>query len=355
MPDSLTRTAASFGVPEVSLPRAPSVFGGGGTGFFQAQALENQNRNRLVRTLEFRSQVSDLMRGEQARSQGAAAMSQLSRLNPRDPDYLDKRNQIISANPNAALDETAAAFLGLQEDVFADAEADRQADASFEDSARRAEFQETLFEARDKRRLATAKEQAKLDEQEAGLEGLSSFGQDQFLDYKNAGFTEEAALKKAQADDENESAVVGLLEAGLSEADIYGLKDANGAPVTDAEGNAIKPGVLDAEGRVDRRKVAEFVGQQKIRAQAELAAKEERRRLEQDLKLLNEQLESAGHSTGVKEPLLKAIAEINKKLGLVPEEPVEGAEGAPVSTTSTVSGKPVAVAPEADPRDRYFQ
>lgn len=330
-----------FGIPTVPLPNAPSVFGRGGVSFLQAQSLESGNRNRLASTLEFRDRVHTLVRREQTRAQAAAAMSQISRLNPRDPDFLQKRNDIIAQNPNATLDEAMGNLLKMQDDIYSEAEAGRARDQQFEDFKTRTEYNEGILDKRNEKRQGQA-EQAR---GRAGVEGLSDFGRERFEGYRDFGFRDEEALKKAQADEQNEGAVLSLLEGGFTEQEIFGGTAEDGTEL---------PSLVDKDGKVDPRKVASALGEKK-RAEAEKKLKaDERKALEDRLERLNDLLEANKlESDDVKGPIRQQIQDVMNQLNGGTTQPGAGGGMGPGVSTRT-GGSTSKPKPKSRAVDRLF-
>ena len=156
-------------------PTSMKLFPTGGTSnsvsLGQFRALDRRYMQRAEEILTFRDKVATLQEREAARVQGNMAMRDISSLDPTAPDYLSKRNEIISRYPKAALDETANKFLDLQEDEHRIQQAQRDYDQRRADAqqdrldylaqnAKTQEVQQLAMEARqrneDVRRMSSA-------------------------------------------------------------------------------------------------------------------------------------------------------------------------------------------------------
>ena len=92
----------------------------------QFKQLDNNYMKRAEQILQHKDRVATLRDKEQARVQGSQAIGLIQGLDPKDPNYLTNRNDIISRYPKASLDAAANSFLDMQEDVYAQTEHERR-------------------------------------------------------------------------------------------------------------------------------------------------------------------------------------------------------------------------------------
>lgn len=204
---------------------------GGGIPSHVFNAMDRKHMQRAEEILMFRDRVATLKDRESARVQGNMAMGQISRLDPSQPDYLQKRNEIISRYPKAMLDDTANKFLDLQEDLYdqeqGKREYDRQRQQSFDLEMQRIE----AYSERDDERSAAieAREQAR------AVRSMSSTAQDAYYDAVETGASPEEAFARAQRQHEREQYRNEYLRQGGLRSDLFVTEDGQERPRTEEE------------------------------------------------------------------------------------------------------------------------
>ena len=209
-----TTAESMLGIPGISQVARSAA--GPGAITSQARAfLDDRLLNETAAILEKGDRIRALLQARKARASGQAVMGALSRLSPDAPDYLDKRNAILSQAPDAALDDTARNFLGLQEDVFRVAENKRQYQQGRQD--RETDFGRQLDVQMDREQRSYDTQIRK--EVERAARSLSPEAKAIYdMEFKGmAGKpnAEEEALSKARAFEDNQDARAQFLQLGV--------------------------------------------------------------------------------------------------------------------------------------------
>lgn len=242
------------GVPNVSGHSAPSVIGTG-VSIPQAQKLTNDRINSTSQLLEFRDRVATFQSREKSRVEGAAALQELTGLDPQnDPDYQVKVADVLSRNPNASLDASVANFLKVQGNIYNDAEGDRDA---VDEATRRDREAKRNFKIRRKQSRVIAEDSIEFKrEQELTdtINNLSPEEGDRFDAHKKQGLSDIRAVKKTLQDSQTAAEINKLREAGITDLEIFG----------GGEDSELFPGLLNEHGRVDPAKAANVVRESKL-------------------------------------------------------------------------------------------
>lgn len=263
-------------------------------------AMDRKHMKRAQEILTFRDNVAMMKEREAARVQGNMAMRQISQLDPSQPDYLQKRNQIMSRYPKAGLDQTAQSFLGMQEDVYSEESRRRQYELErqnrFEDQVNQ---YERMAEREDQRaELQLAKERSR------EVMGMSSGAQTAYYTSIQSGDDPEAAYRRAVAFAESERETLEYLKSGGLEKDLY---------VTDPETGATR--------RRTQKEIAQQMGafERQEREQGVKDARERDLEAQSDLvsdqiKQLVDQLSSDALLDMTAEERAAEVEQINKKV-----------------------------------------
>lgn len=194
-------------------------------------AMDRKHMQRAEEILTFKDRVATLKDRESARVQGNMAMGQISNLDPSQPDYLQKRNAIISRYPKAMLDDTANKFLDVQEDLYdqeqGKREYDRQRQTSFDLEMQRIE----AYSDRDEERAAaiSAREQAR------EVRGMDSSAQDAYFAAVGRGMEAGQAYILAQSLDEQAKYRNQFLSEGGLRSELFVDEDGAERPRTEGE------------------------------------------------------------------------------------------------------------------------
>jgi len=257
----------NFGVAPMQLPAAAPLWGNNAVSVGAFQKEEKQNRDLLLETAGFRDRMADLRLKEQSRADGSAAMNELSRLDPTDPNYVSARNDIIQRNPNAALDKTVSSWLSLQDDEFRLAEADR-AEEEQAKAARANLIRKQQEEAEERSYLARKGE---AERRQSQFDKLSPRAQEKFdIMVQDGSVPEGRALQFARFYDEGQKKYSELLQAGID-------------PEAVAE-------VVDDDGFVDLEAADALLGAQKAASNQRSIDKDRTYVLRREIESIDEQL-----------------------------------------------------------------
>lgn len=320
------------GVPNVGGRSVPSVFGDSAVSFEQANRLTADRVNVESQLLETRSRFNKLRREEQTRSEGQSAMSELTRLDPaNDPDYMSKVQDILARNPNASLDAAVSNFLEVQGGIFADAEADRDAD---DELRRRRQEDRREFKLRRKREgilRNDAKAHAEQDEIEEAYDSMTPEQRKTFDRYSQI-TSDKKALRRVIEETQTATEINMLLTQGIPKAEIYGDEDAG------------IEGLMGADGRIDPKKLATYMGSMKqaemIRDRKEQEIQDKRNRLknlEDYQKLLSDPLNESA-TPERKKAVSDAIEKLHRELGNIAADTTPEEVGAAVLPGSSSGG-----------------
>ena len=265
------------GLPEVGR-------GSGQVSSHQQTALINSRFDREISFRRRSRELRILKAEEQAAVDGEIVRTQISQLDPRDPEFLTKRNNILEARPDSLLDTVTARFLGLQDEVYDEAEHDRQRIEELNlERMRRAEgiqASEAAAERSETRRRERNTEEAR----QARIDSLSSEAR-MILE----GSEDPDALEQAEQFDVDFAMELALLEGGFEAATIESFKE--------------------PDGTLNRKKIARAVGLQK-RAAAEAEQRDiQARNLSFELKELKDQIDAAADAITPDENLIKRLNE----------------------------------------------
>lgn len=215
-----TTTESILGIP--GLARAGRQISG--VDSRQALNLQEGLLDGTARILERNNRIQAFLTEEKARRAGLAVMDSITELDPASSDYLIQRNRILSERPEASLDKTAMAVLGLQEDIYRDASHNRQQQEAWDREQKMYEERLSHEDETLKNRYAAQKEL----ELSKAVSQLSSNAQTIFRKYQAEGVAPQDALAEASAWDEDQSLQADLLEAGIPPKDIQEALTENG-------------------------------------------------------------------------------------------------------------------------------
>lgn len=333
MPDPLDSLARLITLPPVvGDPRSTVTLG-------QSQALMGTAMDQQSKILQYWDRIDTFQQKAESRAAGSQVIAGLQQLDPRDPEYLTKRNALLSSQPAATLDAMAVNFLGLQEDLYRATEAERQRKEDMEFRGRMLQVRSAEEEAEDERDFLTTK-----------LPELSDIAQTAYATAREQGMSHAEAMIVSGRVDKNETEILTLLEEGFTEQEVEGMLN----PET---------------GFIDARKRAAALGKRKRETASQKEKEEleraERRGLEDALAdlIAQERAMTSGDQAllnpnpeGLAE-IRKAMADIRSRLGYpTPGETMGPGALAPVNP---VTGKPLQTpspsSPASDPAGKYFK
>ena len=237
--DDLDSTTENFlGLPGIARAAAltPGIVGSGSVSSTQRGILEGNLLDSTLDILEKSNRMALLIRAEKGRQAGNNVIGEISKLDPSQPDYLERRNKIIASAPFATLDDVATRFLGLQEDVFNVAEtARRRRQAVLEG--------ESVYESRLDTQIQKNEEREKRYRERQiidAVRGMSSGAQLIYKDAISKKKSPEDSLQEAVAFEEDQNLQTQLLQAGLEEEELDKIRG--------------------EDGQIDKRKAATFFG-----------------------------------------------------------------------------------------------
>lgn len=285
---------------------APIGSGKGTVTSAQRSSLDRNFLDEATGILEKADRIRTFREASRSKQAGQHVTGALSQLSPDQPDYLERRNQILARNPDAMLDKTALNFLGLQEDVFNLAEQKRR-----EKEALRIDedqFQRRLKIQGDEedRRVRTYRErQLDLNALQLSSEPLSLYNK-----LTGEGVDREKAYQQAFSLEEEQETRLELLGMGRTNEEIEALRD----PTTK---------------KISREKLAKAKGEQSRREMEDAQRDDQTASLYKILDSLNDQMKVVKMDPQAKKPLQARIDQLNAAIqSLSPYKLSKGAGGA---------------------------